>query len=100
MRPRPYAKAVKDLGPLFAAKGITLEASTNGKGSHRSMILIDTKSAQRVSIVLAGGKDVSPVVQRGILAYLARRADEFDVGHPGRDHAERSRKIFERYFNN
>jgi hypothetical protein len=99
MRPRPLRKVTADLIPLLAEKGVALEQSNHGKGSHRTLIFIDLASGLREPIVIGGSKDISQVVQRGILSYLARRVAGFAVGHPARDHAERVRKILERYFN-
>jgi len=99
MRPRPFRKVIADLIPLLAEKGIALEQSNHGKGSHRTLIFVDLTSGLREPIVVSGSKDMSKVVQRGIIAHLARRAAMFEVGHPVRDHAERVRKILERYFN-
>lgn len=99
MRPRPYRKVVSELIPLCAAKGLTIESSPDGKGSHRSLTFVNLVNGQRAPVVLSGNKEISPVVQRGTLAYLARRSSEFPVGHPARDHSEQVRKILERYFN-
>ena len=90
MRRRNTRKVLRELRRLCDANGIDVTV-VPGKGSHRGLIFEGRKSGQKVRIVISGGKEISPGVQRGALRYLGDLAVRVAL-------AQVLRKIFEVVF--
>ena len=67
MRPRDARKWLKKLRDLCKANGIEM---TIIPGNHPGVILRDPKTDQKIRFVIAGGREISPGVQRGIINYI------------------------------
>jgi hypothetical protein len=71
MKPRDTRKSIAAAKELCKKHGIAFELiKEKGKGSHQALLFKDITTNESVKIVIAGGDQISPGVQRGILKYL------------------------------
>ncbi len=91
MRGKDARKTLRKLRRICDANGIDLTVISAGKGSHRALLFRDRASGDKVRIVIAGHKEISPGVQRGALKYLRKLATHVAL-------AEALRRIFEAVF--
>ncbi len=84
MQPKDAQRAISAARKLCKRHGITLDVIA-GKGSHRGLIFTDDSTGEKVKIVLAGGKEISPGVQRGALEYLRTMADASRIAEVAKD---------------
>ncbi len=85
-------KALKELRTLCRRNGIIVTiVPKDGPGSHQGLIFEDSKTGQKIRIVIAGKKDISPGVQRNVLKYLSEKSGNVAI-------AKIVKKIFESIF--
>jgi hypothetical protein len=71
MKPRDTRKAIAAANDLCSKRGIGLQViKASGKGSHQALIFTDLTTNESVKVVIAGGSEISPGVQRKVLQYL------------------------------
>jgi len=71
MRARNTRKVLQELRRLCRAKGLELEIDkAAGKGSHQAAIIRDARNGSYVKFVIPGHDELSPGVQRAVLAYV------------------------------
>jgi hypothetical protein len=100
MRPKDTRKALGDIARLCRAHGLEVELQrAKGKGSHQALIFCDPRSGARVPLVIAGGQDISPGVQRKVLSYLRTLAGRLAAAEAARALADRVAELLDAYFN-
>ena len=71
MKAKDTRKSIAAAKALCKSRGITLLiVKDDGKGSHQALIFSDDATGEAVKVVIAGGAEISPGVQRRTLQYL------------------------------
>jgi hypothetical protein len=78
VKPIPLRWFVNELKRRCKAKGLELLQEPR-RGSHVALFFVDPADGSHITITIARHKEVSPGVQRGVLAYLGRLAAEVTV---------------------
>lgn len=70
-------KTLKAIRKSCAGQGINVELiKRKGSGSHRGVVFTRNDAPRGVVIVIAGGDEISPGVQRRVLSDLLRRSEK------------------------
>jgi hypothetical protein len=73
MKHRDQRKFLQHIRALSRERGLEM-AEDQKSGSHKGLIIRDETSGERITVVIADHREISPGVQREVLKFLAGRA--------------------------